>query len=426
MKLKGKLALDHYVGAPLAWALNIVARIVSSVIKRDHSLTKPPRTILFTKYLGLGSIVRASFLISAAKRTYPDAKIAFATFPGCAALAKMYDDVDEVLVVRENKARTLFSDTVKLLLWCWKNKVDLVVDLEVHSKYSSLIAACSLARDRAGFGGITSRFRSGLYSHLVYWNPIRFVDHAYRQLGAAIKLDMSEPAPVPSVTLESRLEMEEYLKRIGVKDGDILFGINPNSSDLRTERKWPLEHFAKVIEALPEKDTLHVMLLGSPAERSYTEKLLAACPKAKVKVHNCAGDLPFPAFCALLTRLSLLLTNDSGPMHLARAFGVPTVTLWGPTHPLVYSPRGKDNISLYQPIYCSPCTHFSDVPPCGGDNQCLKRLSWKRAARACFKMLEIPLTEELVHAKKAEDPESMVYGHWPREAFSSRGEDASS
>ena len=89
------------------------------------------------------------------------------------------------------------------------------------------------------------------------------------------------------------------------------------------------------------------------------------------------------------------------------------------------SPRGKSFISLYQPIYSSPYTHFSDVPPCGGDNQCIKRLSWTKAARACFTLLKIPFEKssalEIIKTVEEED-ENMVYGYWQRESAVSPSE----
>ena len=418
MRLQKKLLVDHYIGGALAWCVNIVAQALPLFWKRDHTLTRAPRKILFMKFVGLGSIVRASFLLPAARARFPESKICFATFPGCAPLVKMYPEIDEVWVVREDP-RYLIQDTIKLLWRCRKEGVDLIIDLEVHSKYSSLLSALSLALDRAGFAGISSRFRRGLYTHLVFWNPIRFVDHAYQQLGLAIGLERKDEKHAATIPTSAQEKTEAYIKKLGLGNNVRLIGINPNASELKLERRWPKEYFAKVIHSLPHTDSLAVLIVGSPSERAYTEELATLLKDAPVRVHNAAGELPFDAFCALLSKLSLLVTNDSGPLHLARSFGTPTVSLWGPTHPAVFSPRGERHISLYRPIYCSPCTHFSDVPPCAGDNQCLKKLSWERCARAVFRMLDLPLPAALAKHSEATgefEADGIIYGYWQRDS----------
>ncbi len=420
MQFQRKMMIDHYLGAPLAWGLNICAQIVGKFTKRDHSLTTAPRTILFLKFIGLGSIVRASFLIDSARKRYPDAKIAFACFPGCAPLVKMYPEIDQVWVVRENSIIFLAIDTLKLLYKMWRFKVDLVVDLEVHSKYSSIVAGLSLARDRAGYAGVTSRFRRGLYTHLVFWNPLRFVDHAYEQLGLALGLKRMQPEHVPTLPSSALSEAQRYLSKLGISATTVVIGINPNASELRPERRWPLENFANLIRSLPSDKQLTVLLLGSPSERGYVEQLRQLTKDSQIPIHNTAGDLSFAGFTALLKSLSVLVTNDSGPLHLARAFKVPTVSLWGPTHPVVFSPRGEKHISLYKPIYCSPCTHASDVPPCGGDNRCLKQLSWVRVARALYKLLDMHPPSNLPVEIESESADSntneIVLGYWQRES----------
>ena len=427
LQLDLKLAVDHYVGAPIAWVLNILAQFLGSVLKRDHSTERPPQTVLFLKFIGLGSIVRASFLLPAVKEKFPNTKIAFAVFPGCAPLVKMYSEVDHVLVVRDNSAVALVLDTFKLIFWCWRNHVDLVIDLEVHAKYSSIICALSLAKNRAGFAGVTSRFRRGLYTHLVFWNPIRFVELAYEQLGQTIGLKKGLPAKI-NIPQKAIDEVNSFFESLSIRRDQKLIAINANASDLRSERKWPPGHVVALVESLPVDLPAVVFLVGSPAEHRYVQSVYDRIKEAKHPVHNIAGKVSFAGFVYLLSKLDGFVTNDSGPLHLAREFQTPTVSVWGPTHPVNYSPRGKKHISLFKPIYCSPCTHASDVPPCGGDNQCLKQLVPFRVLRALCMLLEIPApTAEQVKPSIGIDDEQIVtasgkvskrrvLGYWQRDS----------
>ena len=89
------------------------------------------------------------------------------------------------------------------------------------------------------------------------------------------------------------------------------------------------------------------------------------------------GRLSFSDLHALLRLCDGYLGNDSGPLHLALAEGIPAVGLFGPTHPdlILGSRRFPKALFLYEPHYCSPCLHQADVPPCGGDNVCMQSLT---------------------------------------------------
>ncbi|MCZ6817782.1 MAG: glycosyltransferase family 9 protein [Planctomycetota bacterium] len=415
MNLQLKLRIDHFVGGSLAWLLNAGARLAALVIKRDHSLRSPPVTVLFLKFTGLGSIARAAFLIAAVRERYPSSRIAYACFPGCAGLLKLYPQVDEVVVIRDGDLVRLGLDTLRMIYWSWRNRVQLVIDLEVHSKYSSVVSGLTLARDRAGFGGVTSRFRRGLYTHLVFMNPLRRVDLAYRQLGNALGLDVAPKLVRPVPPRSAVQEVDAVLEKLGVAEQDLLLGVNPNASELRLERRWPLQQFARVIEALPTGRRIHVVLLGSPGEHAYVEQLVALTASSGHPVHNLAGRVSFAAFTDLLDRLTVLLSNDSGPLHLAATLDTPTVSVWGPTHPATYAPRGDRHKAFYRPIYCSPCVHTTDVPPCAGDNQCLKQLDWRPVAGAVVRMLGVPTGETLREFHELpKDRSHDVYGYWRR------------
>jgi len=422
VNLRTKLSIDHYLGTLLAWLLNGLARVIARVWRRDHSLRTPPRAVLFMKFMGLGSIARAAFLLEAARQRFPHARIGFACFPSCAGLVRLYPQVDDVIVVRDDGLFALARGTVRLVLWAWRNRADLVIDLEVHSKYSSICSALTLARDRAGFAGLTSRFRRGLYTHLVFWNPIRPVDLAYRQLGRALGLRPRLRRVKPSVTAAGKNEVRGLLATLGIPEGARLLGVNPNASELRLERRWPGANFARVITALPPADGLHVLLLGSRAERDYVAQVCALVTGNANPVHNVAGRLTFEGYVALLARLDLLLTNDSGPLHIAAALRVPTVSLWGPCHPRHYILRGAQHVHFYRPIYCSPCIHTTDVPPCGGDNQCMQRLDWRPVARAVCSLLGLPMppAPRVQRVAASELANHLpVFGYWQRESAAS-------
>lgn len=116
-----------------------------------------------------------------------------------------------------------------------------------------------------------------------------------------------------------------------------------------------------------------IVLIGTQQEREYTEsiQLLTDSPN---KIQVLAGKTNITALMHLLKGSKLLLTNDTGPMHMAAALKTPCVALFGPCHPVQYQSQIVGEI-LYQQMPCSPCVHLSVTPPCKGDNQCMKQIN---------------------------------------------------
>ena len=391
MKFERKLLIDHLAGTFLCALLSAWIRAVAVVFPFRRGGPPAPRAILFVKFVGIGSISRFSFLLRACRQKYPEARLLFLAFPECARFAALYEEIHEVFAVRDHNIFTLGWDTLRALVWCRRRRADWVVDLEVHSKYSSLVSALTGAGKRAGFHNVSSRFRRDLYTQLVYWNPLRHVDESYRQMAGALGLDISCARPRPFTPDTEKKKLEEFLRGLGVRPSDKLLCVNPNSGPLSLERRWPAEHFAQMISSLPPDGTLHVLLLGGRNEKNYVEsvKMLAGNGQNR-HVHNTAGALSLPMLIELLKKTTLLVTNDSGPLHLADLFETPTLSLWGPTIPELYGPSSKNHKTFYQPIYCSPCVHITEAPPCGGDNQCLKRLPWQPVSREIAVRLGYP------------------------------------
>jgi len=159
--------------------------------------------------------------------------------------------------------------------------------------------------------------------------------------------------------------------------GESYIVINPNASELRMERRWPKERFVELIACLKEiyPDML-IVLIGSPGERDYVESLIEQIRDQKGVV-NLAGRTSLPELVALLSKALLLVSNDSGPMHIAFSLRMKTVALFGPCHPEQYGcDRIHDNVYvIYRSVYCSPCVHDFPEPPCKGNNQCMQMIT---------------------------------------------------
>lgn len=150
--------------------------------------------------------------------------------------------------------------------------------------------------------------------------------------------------------------LEHWRERL--EPGTGLVGLFPGSN--APARRWPADRFAAVARALSEEG-LRVVVMGAPQERAITAGVCAEAPGAV----DAGGATDLPGLAALLSLCQLVVTNDTGPMHLAGAVGTPTVTLWGPSDPAEVRPVGaRDARVTGAPLACKPC--FKNTCPRSG------------------------------------------------------------
>jgi len=134
-------------------------------------------------------------------------------------------------------------------------------------------------------------------------------------------------------------------------DGFRWLGINPGAR--WDNKRWPAGHFAELVRQLAARDaSFRFALLGGSGDWQLTETIRRAAPDRCV---NFAGRTTLPELVGVLRRCELLVTNDTGPMHLAAALRKPVVSLFGPTRPDQTGPYGQEAFALRHPLPCAPC-----------------------------------------------------------------------
>jgi ADP-heptose:LPS heptosyltransferase len=389
MKTHSKIYIDRLIGLPLAWLLNGAARILGKVLRRDHAITvENVRTIVICKYLGMGSILQATPLVRSIRARFPEARLIFVTGHSCRRMIERLEHVDDILTVDDRSVFRIVRTSVRviaILIWA---RVDLYFDLEIYSAYSSLVALLSLARNRIGFYRESAQHKRGNYTHLMYFNTRRPIRYTYLQLGRLAGCIPVEPNRLGRIRVDSSDRDEAARELAAVKaEAHGYFVVNPNASDLLVERRWPPERFAELIERLLEQHDRPIVLIGTPAERLYVSDVLARVREGNGHVLNLAGRLSLGGLFAVLEGAGCVITNDTGPMHMAWALGAPTTCLFGPVDPDQYAWHGAGVEVLYKQLYCSPCVHEVDEPPCRGDNVCMKRIAVDEVADAVKRLM---------------------------------------
>jgi len=126
------------------------------------------------------------------------------------------------------------------------------------------------------------------------------------------------------------------LEEQGIDSGQVLVGIHPSASD--GSKRWPAQRFAQLADRLADSRGVRVVLVAGPADAPQAQHVEQAMQRRPL---NVAGRLSVGELAALLARCRLLVSNDSGPVHLAAAVGTPVVALFGRAQPGVNATRWR-------------------------------------------------------------------------------------
>ena len=391
MNTRRLIAIDHLVARPIAWGFVGAAWALGKVLRRNHHVD-PDRvkTIVVAKLVGMGSIIQATPFLTSIRRAFPNAKILFLTSIANRGLVERLDCIDEGLYLRDHGLDTLSFDVATTCARFATTGVDLYFDLELYSAGASILALMSLARNRYGFYRHSARFKKGNYTHLVFFNVQMPVSRLYLQLyTAATKRSPTLPlefGPI-RVTPEDISRMRDDLGALGLGEGEPYVVVNPNASELLLERRWPAHKFVGTIEELTAMGH-RVVLIGSPGEAHYVRRIHEAL--SPVGQHQCidsSGKLSLGSVFALIHQASCVITNDTGPMHIAIAMSRPTVCLFGPGSPEHYGVRGPKVDIRYKAVVCSPCLYETDAPPCDGKNICMQIIEVDEVVNAAVRLM---------------------------------------
>jgi heptosyltransferase-2 len=153
-------------------------------------------------------------------------------------------------------------------------------------------------------------------------------------------------------------------------------GLNPGAF-YGTAKRWLPDRYAAVADTLARRAGARVAVVGGAAERGLGESIAAAM-RAPARV--LCGETTLEEMTGVLSRMSVVVTNDSGPMHVAAALGVPVVAVFGPTDERETGPVGEGHRIVREPVYCSPCK----LRECPIDHRCMTRIAPDRVAAAAL------------------------------------------
>jgi heptosyltransferase-2 len=319
------------------------------------------RAILVIQTAFVGDVVLTTPLLHAAKASAPSARVVVLATPAGANLLEGSPFADAVVPFRKRGRGGTPLGMVRVIRSLRRERFDAVLAAQ-RSFRSGLVAYASGAPVRIGFEGAAG---SWAYTNRVSWDAERHAVRRYLALAGPLGIDpeAADPAPHLAPPAGARERADALLRGEGIVPGDRLLAVAPGS--VWGTKRWTPEGYARVVAESEGRLGLRPFLVGSEDERALCEEV---SERAGGSVPDFAGRSDLSVLAALLARAAALLTNDSGPGHVASAVGTPVVAVFGPTVPAFgYAPYGDGNrIVEHGGLDCRPChRHGPAVCPLG-------------------------------------------------------------
>jgi lipopolysaccharide heptosyltransferase II len=304
--------------------------------------------ILILKPSSLGDVIQALPVLRLLKLHFPGAEIFWWIDSALAPLIE--GDPDLAGVVRFERKRwgkpRHWPEMLRSVRWLREQNFDLVIDLQCLAR-SGAFAWLARGKFLAGLDEVREGAR-GFYDLAVPRKS--FHTHAVDWYLAVLPA-LGVPVHKNFQWLPERPEIAAAINSKFKTQNSKLILLQPGAR--WKNKRWPAEHFAGLVRALAGKfPAARFGILGDPGDRPLGEIISQAAPE---RCLNLCGATSLPEMIEWIRRCDLLITNDTGPMHVAAALGRPLVALFGPTEPRRTGPYGQLENVLRLDLPCSPC-----------------------------------------------------------------------
>jgi heptosyltransferase-2/heptosyltransferase-3 len=349
------------------------------------------REVLVLRLDRIGDVVMSLPALAELRAALPRARIRLAVGAWSEGIAKSAP-VDEILiwsapwVGRPSEGASSFSSLASTARALRKTSLDLAIDLQGDVR-ASILMSLTGARARAGYANTGGSY---LLTHVVALDEtISCVEQNRRAVAATI--GVSPPIAHDPLTREDRCFAQDLLRTLRLEESRPLVGLHPSGG--RLVKQWDVAHWADVARRLQKEYGATLLITGSEADRPLALALAKALPTKPIDL---TGRLGVRETLALIERLDLFLSPDTGPMHMACAVGTPSVSVFGPSDPGRYfsggsGASGTRHVVVRAPLWCSPCNLIRKPPQeCAGPEppECLRLVTPDAVYAAAARLLK--------------------------------------
>ncbi len=320
----------------------------------------------------IGDAVMTTPAMSRVRAAFPHAEIVVAANPTVAELLGHHPDCDRLLIYDKKGKHHGLGGLLRFCGEVRKERFDLAILFQNAIEAAIMTTLAGIPR-RAGY---TTDCRGLLLTHRVRgWRRARRFHHTEYYLNMLAGLGIEGG----NGRLHLRCTEEELAWARERLPGDRWVAINPGAT-YGSAKRWFPERFAAVADTIAEEFSTHILIIGGPNEGLIAEEVAA---NMRTQPLNLAGKTSVRELMALLSQCRLLVTNDSGPMHVAAAFGVPIVAIFGSTDHTTTSPLSSSCRIVRKPTACAPCLKTT----CPTDHRCMTAISAEDVVEAARLLL---------------------------------------
>ena len=332
----------------------------------------------------IGDAVMSEPALAAVRRIFPRAEIVLLLKPVVAELLQGHPAVDRLLIYEDRGRHAGLAGKWNLARELRRERFDLAI-LFQNAFEAALLAFLAGIPSRYGYA---TDGRGWLLTDPVA-RPDRetLVHQVQYYLGMLTPLGGPGPPRPPRLSLGAREEAEvnRSLAGVGIGESDFLLGLNPGST-YGGAKRWLPERFAETADRLLQEQArkggraVRAVIVGARGEEGLAQTI---ADRMRVKPIVLSGRTSIRQLMAVIKRCNLFMTNDTGPMHVAAAFGVPVVAIFGPTDFRTTAPFGNEHAVVRHPVECAPCL----LRECPIDHRCMTRVSVDRVYDAALHQL---------------------------------------
>jgi lipopolysaccharide heptosyltransferase II len=343
-------------------------------------MSKSYKRILLVRLDKIGDVLLSTPAIKAVRDAYPESFIAFMVQPYAYDVVGGNPCLDKVISYDKNGTeRTLFGN-IKFIAAIRKLKFDLALILHPTTR-THIVTFLSGIPERVGYDRKTGWLLTKRIRHTKEEGAKHEVDYTLdivRSVGIEPK-DMKLYMPIKE---RSERRIEYIFSQEGLKGHKTVIVMHPAASC--PSKRWPLANFAKIGDALAKRYKAGVVIITGAEDKSFGDKVASMM---REKAVNLSGVTTVADVASVLKRSMLLISNDSGPVHIASAVGTPAIAIFGRKDrglsPLRWGPTGKEDVAFHKDAGCDICLAHN----CKKGFKCLEAVTVDEVIAAAEKIL---------------------------------------
>ncbi len=341
-----------------------------------------PRNILILTREHIGDLVCTTPAIQALRNRFPKSRIVVEVGERAAVVLIGNPDVNQIVIRSDHQGA---AGRWKFVLEMRKQKFDLGVMLDCSTHMPLTLALCGV-KHRVGLVR-KRRFAKLLHQSVVYDWDIHEMIGNFGNVAALLGAKTEGLTPKLYPTSEDRSFTTNLLETVGLVKGDTVIGLNPGAS--AASNRWLPERFAELIDLLNGNELkgshLKLLVLGGASDSEFVNRIEA---QAKFKIIRLTGKLSVMQLAVALERCAVLVTADTGPMHIAAAVGTPIVALFGPAKPHESGPGYVNGNTVIRKVQeCKFCTKSN----CTQNQACMKQITAEEVYTAVVNKLGLTI-----------------------------------